>query len=409
MQRGIIATLLLVLLLSNAHIGIAQPAATSIAPGQSLTVTCATGLTVQVVDAHTLTIACAGTTTTTTPTRSPSATPTAGPAATPTATSPPPASGAGIWISPAELARLPMSGPAWQRLKAAADGSLGQPNISDQDSKHDTNTLAVALVYARTGIASYRAKASNAILSAIGTEAGGRTLALGRNLVSYVIAADLIDLASYDASGDQRFRAWLSAVRRSNLDGKTLISTHEDRPNNWGTHAGASRVAADRYLGDTADLARAAAIFKGWLGDRSAYAGFDYGDVTWQADPARPVGINPAGAAKDGHPIGGVLPDDQRRGGSFTWPPPCENYVHEGLQGALVQAELLRRAGYDAWQWSDRALLRSYEWLYTQARCPAEGDDTWAPALINQAYGTTYAAGSGIGKNMAWTDWTHGR
>src|SRR4029453_11386639 len=120
-------------------------------------------------------------------------------------------------------------------LKAAADGSLGMPNISDQDSDHDINTLAVALVYARTGNAAYRAKAGNAIMSAIGTEAGGRTLALGRNLVSYIIAADLIDLKSYNAANDQRFRARLSAVRNANLDGKTLISTHEERPNNWGT------------------------------------------------------------------------------------------------------------------------------------------------------------------------------
>ena len=36
---------------------------------------------------------------------------------------------------------------------------------------------------------------------------------MGRNLVSYVIAADLIDLRSYDAAKDQQFRAWLRAVR----------------------------------------------------------------------------------------------------------------------------------------------------------------------------------------------------
>lgn len=314
-----------------------------------------------------------------------------------------------LWLSPAEIAVLPMSGSAWTRLKAAADGSLGSPHIADQDSAHDVRTLAVALVYARTGTASYRAKAASAILSAIGTEAGGRTLALGRNLVSYVIAADLIRLRAYRPADDARFRAWLVVVRRETLDGQTLISTHERRPNNWGTHAGASRVAADLYLGDTADLARAAAVFRGWLGERSAYAGFRYGDLSWQANASAPVGINPAGAVKQGHPIGGVLPDDQRRGGSFRWPPPCENYVHEALQGALVEAELLRRAGYDAYGWSSRALLRSYQWLYGVASCPATGDDTWAPALVNRAYGTTYAGGSGVGKNMGYTDWTHGR
>src|SRR6185295_2047989 len=102
-----------------------------------------------------------------------------------------------------------------------------------------------------------------------------------------------------------------------NLDGQTLRSTHERRPNNWGTHAGAARVAIALYLGDDAELARAATVFHGWLGDRAAYAGFEYGDVTWQCDPSKPVGIN-ASCVKDGHDIGGALPDDMRRGASFN-------------------------------------------------------------------------------------------
>ena len=105
-----------------------------------------------------------------------------------------PENGEGIWISRAEVSRLPIGGPAWERPKAAADGPLGEADIADQDSNHDVRTLAIALVYARTGEERYRAKAADAISSAIGTEDGGRTLALGRNLFSYVIAADLIDM-----------------------------------------------------------------------------------------------------------------------------------------------------------------------------------------------------------------------
>ena len=322
----------------------------------------------------------------------------------------PPAQAAGpsLWLSPAEIAALPMSGAAWSRVRAAADGSLGSPKISDQDSKHDVLTLAAALVYARTGNSAYRAKAANAILAAIGTEAGGRTLALGRNLVSYVIAADLIQLRTYNPAADQRFRAWLSAVRRESLDGQTLISTHERRPNNWGTHAGASRVAADLYLGDAVDLARAATVFRGWLGERAVYAGFSYGDLSWQCNASAPVGINPP-CAKAGHPVGGVLPDDQRRGGSFNWPPPCENYTWEARQGALVEAQLLSRAGYPAWGWSNRALLRSVQWSYGNG-CPALGDDTALPYLVNKAYGVAYPVqAANIAKNIGWTDWTHAR
>jgi hypothetical protein len=51
-------------------------------------------------------------------------------------------------------------------------------------------------------------------MAAIGTERGGRTLALARNLVSYVIAADLIDLKSYDAGKDQQFRSWLARLSK---------------------------------------------------------------------------------------------------------------------------------------------------------------------------------------------------
>ena len=152
-------------------------------------------------------------------------------------------------MSRQELAKLPTSGPAWDGVVSAAN-SAGPGNIADQDSDGDVNALAAGLVYARTGDNAYRAKAAQAVNSAVGTESGGRTLALGRNLVSYVIAADLIDLRTYDSSMDGRFRAWLGKVRTSTVDGKTLVETHEGRPNNWGTHAGASRAAIAAYLGD---------------------------------------------------------------------------------------------------------------------------------------------------------------
>ena len=227
-------------------------------------------------------------------------------------------------------------------------------------------------------------------------------------LAAYVIAADLIDLASYDPSLDSAFRAKLRELRTKTLDGNTLIETHEDRPNNWGTHAGASRAAVAAYLGDTADMARTAQVFKGWVGDRSAYSGFKYGDLSWQCDSSNPVGINPKGCTKSGHSIDGALPEEMRRGGGFTWPPSKTGYAWEGLQGALVQAEILHRAGYDTWEWEDQALLRAVKFLYSIG-WNAEGDDKWQIWLINFSYGTEYSADSGVsaGKNMGWTDWSH--
>ena len=307
-----------------------------------------------------------------------------------------------------------MSGKAWEALKSAADGPAGTPLLSDQDQENNVLVLAKALVFARTGVEEYRTEVRSQCMAAIDTElgAGARTLALGRELAAYVIAADLVGLT---AAEDQAFRAWLHRCLSETLDGNTLVSTHEDRPNNWGTHAGASRAAVAAYLGDRAELDRTAQVFKGWLGDRSAYAGFSYGDLSWQADPARPVGVNPAGTAKLGESIDGVLPDDMRRGCGFQFPPCSTGYVWEALQGATVQAEILYRQGYDTWSWGDRALLRAVHFLYELDRRYggwwAEGDDEWNVWVVNHAYGTTFPATSpaGAGKNMGWTDWTHAR
>jgi hypothetical protein len=311
-----------------------------------------------------------------------------------------------IWINHDEIADLPMAGSAWESLLEEANEPTGIPDISDNGDDTDVRVMAKALVYARTGDMQYRAEVIDACLAAMGTEQGGTTLALGRNLVGYVIAADLVGLPPLV---DSVFRGWLEDLLDMELEGRTLRSTHEDRPNNWGTHAGASRAAVAVFLQDWDELEQAALIFKGWLGDRSAYAGFTYRELWWQSDPAQPVGINAAGATKQGHSIDGVLPDDQRRGGPFAWPPPKENYVYTALQGALVQAVILHRAGYDVWNWEDRALLRAFQWLHAEADYPAVGDDTWQPHVVNFFYGTSFPAPipSRPGKNAGWTDWTH--
>jgi hypothetical protein len=325
----------------------------------------------------------------------------------------------GIWVTPAELQDVPTSGEAWSRLVELADEDIGDPELDAKNSAEDVETLAAALVYARTGDEAYREKAAEKVMEAIGTEEGGRTLSLARGLQSYVIAADLIDLRDLDRDRDEEFRRWLRDVRNEELrpeSNPTLVLTHELRPNNWGTHAGASRIAADVYLDDREDLARAAAVFKGYLGDRRVYRGFVFGDdASWQADPAAPVGINPAGARRDGDDVDGVLPDDMRRGCELRFPPCETGYPWEALQGAVVQAELLSRQGYDAWNWQDKALLRAVRYLYDlDERYPddgwaATGDDSWMPWLLNARYGDVLPtdAETRPGKGMGFADWTH--
>ena len=312
----------------------------------------------------------------------------------------------GIWLSRTEIAALPVAGPAWEQLLQEAQLAAAKPDLSDQEERTNVRVLAKALVAVRTGNEDMRYEVLDAVHEVVGTEKGARTLALGRKLVAYVIAADLVRLPPEE---DARFRTWLRDLLGKKLRGESLRSTHEDRPNNWGTHAGASRAAVAAYLGDRAEMERTAQVFKGWLGDRSAYANFEFGDRAWQADREQPVGINPKGAMRDGHSIDGVLPDDQRRAGGFAWPPPQENYVYGALQGALAQAVILHRAGYDVWEWSDRALLRAFTWLHQEANYPPVGDDTWQTPLVDAVYGTHFWDGSPTqpGKNVGWTDWTH--
>ena len=318
----------------------------------------------------------------------------------------------GIWISRAEIMALPMSGSAWTALKKQADQPAGLPVLSNQDQMNNVYVLAKALVYVRTGIASYRDTVVKDCMLAIGTETGGRTLALGRELAAYVIAADLVGL---DPADDLKFRTWLRLTLTEVLDTKTLRSTHEERPNNWGAHAGDSRAAVAAYLGDSVELARCAKVFKGWLGDRASYSGFSYGDLSWQADSTHPVGVNPKGGVKNGESIDGAIPDDMRRGCAFKFPPCPTNYPWGALEGAVGQAEILYRQGYDTWNWQDQAMKRAVQFLYNlNLRYPsdgwwAHGDDEWMVWVINHRYGTRFPAVTPAhpGKNLAWTDWTH--
>ena len=322
-----------------------------------------------------------------------------------------------VLITADAIHALPTSGTAWTNLLKYANASDGVPLISDQDSNNDVHTLAEALVFARTGTETYRSRALANIHAAVGTETGGRTLALARNLPSYVIAADLVNLEAVDPAFDSSvFRPWLrSLLSKTMSDGRSLRQIHEERPNNWGTHAGAARAAIAVYLGDATELARTARVFQGWLGDRTAYSGFKYGsDTSWQADPTRAVAIDAVGATKtyDGNAVAldGALPDEMRRGASFQWAPSYTGYPWEALQGAVLQAEILHHAGYDTWNWSGKALYRAARWLYTTANWPAVGDDRWQPWLIDARTGANLPRPTTTqpGKNFGFTDWLYG-
>jgi hypothetical protein len=331
----------------------------------------------------------------------------------------------------AELMSLPTSGSAWDGLKAAADADWGTPDLCDQDVKHGTLALAGALVYARTGAASYATKSHAAIMAAMGTERSTCSiLAIGRQLGGYVLAADFSELSGADRDA---FRSWLAAMRtRSFTDHprwQTLVGTDADSANNWGAFAGASRIAASLYLGDGADVAQAAAVLRGFLGDRGAWDQFrgqgDTNDIltdtirAWACDasPAGFVPINPACSHSGTDLDGAIVTDVSRDGLGLTWPvgPTGIGYTLESLQGLVLQAELLYRNGYPGvWGWSNNAIERAARLV---SRNGAADGTTWntasvncyLPWILNYRYGLKLPTKpAGHGRIFGYTDWLYG-
>lgn len=350
----------------------------------------------------------------------------------------------GIWISPAEIMALPMSGSAWDNVRTTAYGSWGTPDLSNQSIFHGPSTIAGALVWVRTGDNTLRVKVRDAIMAAKRTldsqaeyDLTARTLSLGRQLGAYVIAADLIDLPTFDPTADAEFRPWLSSIRtqvlpQSNSNWQTLTITHEKAANNWGTFAGASRIAASLYLGDAADVDRAANVFRAWLGERSFYpAGLSWGTyfkptanwsttgATWACDPVNWIAVNPpcikSGVDSAGTPfsldVNGALVEDISRGGALSPTPGSDGHMYswEVLAGVYAQAEMLYRAGYpDTYDWSNQALKRAMNFMVRMG-WHMTNPSQYVPWIANYRYGATYPTTSPFprGRIMSWTDWTH--
>jgi hypothetical protein len=329
-----------------------------------------------------------------------------------------------ILMSRSTLLGRPVSGTAWANMKAVADGSLGTPNLCDLNAKHHLRTLAAALVFARTGTESYGAKARSGVMAAIPTQRVGcanATLALGRQLMAYVLAADFAELGG---TADATFRAWLTTIRRKVIGGhsiwRSLYRTHVLSATNWGAYAGASRIAASLYLGDTTDLAAAVKITQGFLGYRGAFRFSDnlsWAAKTWACTPTDYTPVNVV-CKKRGINVDGAVVADISRGGSLRWPPGTTGiqYQLDSIQGMGMQLELLYQRGYTrAYVWTDRALKRMAG-IVTRSR--ASGGTGWnvttasrqMPWLLNRRYGLSIPTrASGMGRAIGFTDWLWGR
>lgn len=334
------------------------------------------------------------------------------PTKTPT-TTPPPPPGQGIWISKEEIIKLPMSGSAWNATLSAANGSWGTAHLNDNNSMHDVYTLAGALVAARTGDDSMRSKTIEGLQSAMNSSIS-RTLELARGLQTYIISADIID---YHDAGFENWVRDITFVRPvSGRDGSGLYNNALTDSTNWGGHERASAIAAALYLGDNRinELVRA---YREYIGENVSPKTLIYRGTNWQADQSNKAGVNRVGARIQGQDVSGVIPEDWRRGGEFKWPPTSSGYMWEGVQGFVVTAALLHRAGLVPFTSGDNVLSRVLHQLMDPLNPPnpgisyqPSGDDTWIPWVVNYYAGTNFqTTTANPGKNMGWTDWTHAR
>ena len=351
-----------------------------------------------------------GTTTSSSPTASSSATSAAAAGSSTTAAAALPAGTTqGVLADLGQLTSTSTSTAAWKNVLSAAADRSGGVDLANQDNTHAARTLAAALVFARTGDAASHDQVVSALRQLPKAPLGSaRVLSVARQLGGYAIAADLIGYR------DASFQSWIGGMRTANIGNHgrwTAISqTSEDSPNNWGAWAMASRIAVSSYLGDKADLARAATVFRGFVGERAAYAGFRHTsdfDPSWGCGGTAWVPINPANC---GGQSGAIVEDISRSAGAY---PSVDTtgltYSWEVLGGATLSSRLLARAGYtDVWQWGDRALLRAATFLQQHGGyTPAYRANQYIPYEINRAYGVDLGpiGPAGYGRQFGFTDW----
>ena len=328
--------------------------------------------------------------------------------ATPTA---PPAEG--ILLSHDELMALPTSGPGWKAVMARVRSPFGGSYVLATRDESNKDVLAHALAGARLDDREYKQFVRDKIEHMMQAPRDVNDI-LGtlRHLQTYVISADLIDLETFDPELDARFRTWLAAEIRFEYSGGggggSVISTHEKKPNNFGTHAGATRIAAALYLGDMDEFRAARDVWYGWATGDPDFLPPDrvWTETSWQCDPERPAGINPAGCSRDDHSLDGVLPEDQERCGEYSWPPCSTNYIHGATDGMTLSFWMLARQGEDPWYWGDRAALRQMRWKYRVDQPPYSGF-RWQIPVIEKAYGIDLIGNDprATSTNVGYADW----
>jgi hypothetical protein len=297
----------------------------------------------------------------------------------------------GMWMGKAELDTRPTSGADYTELLNTANAAWPATiQIHEQNSNANIYCLAGALTFARLKAAAgtvdatadaLRLKVADYIGKLIQEGYNTTTTALSwaRNVGTFAICADLINLEGFDPELDGDFRTFASGILTELNIGDGMNDVRAGarlRPNNIGNWCRFSVAAISWYTGDTATLGNVTTWHKRWMGDTSISHAFNWGaNQSWQdhtgGDAATWKGINSLNAVRDGHNFDGIQPDDQRRhdedGATLgvydpaDFPTPAtSNYPEESLAAALGCALILYRSGVlDMFTASDAALMRA--------------------------------------------------
>ncbi|MDQ4035941.1 MAG: hypothetical protein M3153_08425 [Chloroflexota bacterium] len=285
------------------------------------------------------------------------------------------------------LARLPQSGAAYERVKALAAQS-GSLNYGDNNGPNNDVLLAKAALGDKAGVLAMVRAAKGSLTPNIIHNAAAR------NLAATAIALSLVSAHEEDG--------WLLMAREMAYDGgqQTLLYA-AGRSNNHGSAADQSLVAIDMHLNDRAHLeSRVIPIIRQRLGDEMGIS-LRFGESV-QADPANPVTIGLPGTFADGVSLDGLLLEEQRRESGF---PNCGGYNFGASGQILISVWLLEVAGYNAQEWGQRAIHRVFARLVAMG-CAPEGDDRWQGHMYNALAGRAVLPEAvGDGKTLGITDY----
>lgn len=318
-----------------------------------------------------------------------------------------------MFITAAELMAKPMSGEGWTLLKSKADlASYGTVTLADQNSFTQSNVLAGALVYARTGNATYKDKVISHIRQVCGTEPDTTTntlLPVTRTLYSYVVSADLVQMPyTTTCNNGQTWQAYLESIRAKVIGAhgrwNTLEVTSVDNAGNWGAYALSTHLAVSYALNDTAAVQRDTDIFKRILGDTTSPAAaflptasykYNNNGATWDMTPTLQRGINPYSATdvRSGAIISEALDGTSEGVGSVpccTVQPSGVTYQEEARDGFFSTMQLLRAHGVDLTTFQDSAAKRAFHFYISNGGPSASSSKRYLPYFVNYLYGTTY-------------------